>query len=103
MSAALPQYPPEVLAQVAHDPNRPQYHFLPPAYWMNDPNGLLFWKGQYHLMYQHVPTSVNYELPKYWGHTVSDDLVHWRHLPLALVPGPGDYDGRGRSWDGCWQ
>jgi len=80
----------------AADPHRPCYHFLPPAHWMNDPNGLIRWKGKYHLFYQHNPFAATWGL-MHWGHAVSEDLVHWRHLPIALTPTPG-----GPDQDGCW-
>ena len=78
------------------DPHRPQYHFLPPANWMNDPNGLIQWKNQFHLFYQYNPYGA-FHGSIHWGHAVSTDLVHWRHLPVALVPTPD-----GPDKDGCW-
>ncbi|MHB0938604.1 MAG: glycoside hydrolase family 32 protein [Armatimonadota bacterium] len=81
------------------DPHRPRYHFLPPAEWMNDPNGPIFWRGEYHLFYQYGPLPENWDL-KYWGHAVSGDLVHWRELPIALEPTPGGPDKDG-VWSGC--
>ncbi|MCD6291010.1 MAG: glycoside hydrolase family 32 protein [Anaerolineae bacterium] len=83
-------------AKLANDPHRPQYHFLPPANWMNDPNGLIQWEGQYHLFYQHNPKAP-YPEAIHWGHAVSEDLVHWRDLPIALAPTPD-----GPDKDGCW-
>jgi beta-fructofuranosidase len=82
--------------KLAADPQRPRYHLMPPANWMNDPNGPLFWKGQYHMFYQYNPNGAFPER-MHWGHAVSPDLVHWRHLPIALAPTPG-----GPDKDGCW-
>ena len=79
-----------------NDPHRPIYHFLPPANWMNDPNGLIQWQGQYHLFYQYNPYSP-WHHKIHWGHAVSSDLVHWTHLPIALTPTP-----HGPDADGCW-
>jgi beta-fructofuranosidase len=84
---------------LADDPHRPQYHFLPPANWMNDPNGLIQWKGQYHLFYQYNPYGPVHERI-HWGHAVSPDLVHWTDLPIALTPTPGRADADG-CWSGC--
>jgi beta-fructofuranosidase len=84
---------------VASDPHRPRYHFLPPANWMNDPNGLIQWKGQYHLFYQYNPNGPFWGTI-HWGHAVSTDLVHWRDLPIALAPTRGSPDEDG-CWSGC--
>ncbi len=69
---------------------RPQYHFSPEFGWMNDPNGMVYYKGEYHLFYQYYPDSTVWG-PMHWGHAVSTDLVHWEHLPIALYPDSNGY------------
>ena len=72
---------------------RPQYHLAGKYGWINDPNGFIYYKGQYHLFYQHNPYESIWG-PPYWGHAVSSDLIRWKYLPIALAPDkPYDKDG----------
>jgi fructan beta-fructosidase len=64
---------------------RPQFHFSPEKKWMNDPNGLVFYKGTYHLFYQYFPGDIVWG-PMHWGHATSKDLIHWKHHKIALFP-----------------
>lgn len=61
----------------------PRYHFAPPEVDLNDPNGLCFWKGNWHLFYQATPID---DSRVHWGHAISQDLIHWRDLPYAIYP-----------------
>jgi beta-fructofuranosidase len=71
--------------KMANDPHRPIYHFVNPEGRLNDPNGLCFWQGRWHLFYQAYPP----EFPRqHWGHAVSEDLIHWKDLPFAIYPDP---------------
>ena len=67
------------------EPHRPQIHFTPKEKWMNDPNGMLYHKGVYHLFFQYYPDSTVWG-PMHWGHATSKDLVHWIEQPIALFP-----------------
>lgn len=86
-------------ARQAGDSHCPRYHLVPPANWMNDPNGLIQWRGRYHLFYQHNPRGPLWA-DMHWGHAMSGDLVHWRDLPIALAPTPKSYDEDG-IFSGC--
>ncbi len=78
---------------------KPKYHFLPPhPSWLNDPNGLIFWRDQYHLFYQWNPDQPKWD-NIHWGHAVSDDLLHWNYLPVALAP--EDFLDSSGCWSGC--
>jgi beta-fructofuranosidase len=83
-------------ARLAADPLRPQCHLLPAKNWMNDPNGPIFWKGQYHMFFQYNPDSPLWG-DMHWAHAVGSDMIHWKHLPVALAPTPGWVDA-----DGCF-
>ena len=80
----------------AGDRYRPAYHYTSPTGTMNDPNGLCFWQGRWHLFYQSWPGQ---DPRQHWAHVVSDDLIHWRDLPYAIYPGPENacFSG-GPSW-----
>lgn len=68
-----------------NEPYRPQIHFSPKTSWMNDPNGLVYMNGVYHLFFQYYPDSTVWG-PMHWGHAVSSDLVHWKQVAIALYP-----------------
>lgn len=74
---------------------RPQYHYSTPYGWLNDPNGMVYYKGQYHVFYQFNPKDI-VSGPQHWGHAISPDLVYWKNLPIALYP-----DAIGPIWSGC--
>jgi beta-fructofuranosidase len=86
----------ELSARLAADTLRPQIHLLPAKNWMNDPNGPIFWQGMYHMFFQYNPNAAVWG-DMHWAHAVSPDMIHWRHLPIALAPTPDWADA-----DGCF-
>ena len=81
------------------DPLRPIFHLQTKANWINDPNGPIYFNGEYHIFFQHNPYGEKWGNMS-WGHAVSDDMVHWRHLPIVLTPEPDGYDKDG-VFSGC--
>ncbi len=77
---------------------RQQFHFMAESGWINDPNGLIYFHGQYHLFYQFNPFKPAWG-EMYWGHAVSDNLVDWTYLPVALAPSE-NYDSHEQG--GCF-
>ena len=64
---------------------RPQFHFSPEKNWHNDPNGLVYYDGEYHMFYQYNPNGKEWGY-MHWGHAISEDLIHWKHFPIAIYP-----------------
>ena len=84
LSARWPsRWPPLAGSLSTRSPCGRSFHFTPPRNFMNDPNGLVFYKGEYHLFYQHNPLGETWGHMS-WGHAVSPDMLHWEHLPVAL-------------------
>ena len=77
---------------------RQHYHFMAQTGWINDPNGLIYYKGKYHFFFQYNPYYGFWDC-MHWGHAVSEDMVHWEYLPLALAPSE-NYDNHPRG--GCF-
>ena len=91
----------QVREEVAKDPRRMKYHLMAPAYWINDPCGLVQFQGEYHIFYQFNPYSPLWG-DIHWGHAKSRDLVHWEHLPIAIAPSePYDTHPKGGIFTGC--
>ena len=72
---------------------KPKLHFTAPYHWINDPNGFSWYQGQIHLFYQYHPYTTEWG-PMHWGHSVSDDMIHWKNMPSVLAPDQ-EYDKRG--------
>src|ERR1700675_720225 len=92
--AAVSDQDDSLRARLAADPLRPQFHLLPAKNWMNDPNGPIYWKGRYHMFFQYNPGAAVWG-DMHWAHAVSPDLIHWKHMPVALSPTPGSSDAFG--------
>ena len=86
----------ETAASLGDDPQRPAFHLMTAANWINDPNGPVWHNGWWHMFFQHNPFLADFG-PMGWGHARSRDLAHWQHCPIALMPTPGGPDGAG-----CW-
>ena len=101
-SAALSAYGRPILSmeaaslaeKLASDPRRPEFHLLPARNWMNDPNGPIYWNGQYHMFFQYNPHAAVWG-DMHWYHSVSADMVRWKHQPVALAPTPDGPDAQG--------
>jgi len=87
--------------EIFNERYRPQFHYTVVKGWINDPIGLVYYNGEYHLFNDHNPFSTNFPGGKrdgeqsHWSHAISTDLVHWEHLPIAVYP-----DGNGACWSG---
>ena len=84
------------------DTIRPEFHITGKRGWINDPNGLIKFKGEYHVFFQYYSSSVNWG-PMHWGHVKSKDLLSWQRLPVALSPDSQDdgcFSGTAIVWKG---
>ncbi len=86
--------PADLRQKLQHDPLRPQFHLLPKANWMNDPCAPRLHRGEYHMFFQYNPDAAVWG-DMHWAHAASPDLIHWKHLPVALAPTPGSFDSFG--------
>ena len=84
------------MSTTPRDPHHPVAHLRPPRNWINDPNGLVFHDGHYHVCYQYNPSGATHA-NMHWGHFRSPDLLTWEPLPIALSPNPDGVDA-----DGCF-
>lgn len=84
-TSSFPVSAPSIVEADRDEDYRPQIHFSPREKWMNDPNGMFYLDGEYHLFFQHNPNESVWG-PMHWGHAVSKDLVHWEERPIALYP-----------------
>ena len=75
---------------------RPNFHFTPKKGWMNDPNGMFYKNGYYHLYFQHYPDGNTWG-PMHWGHAISTDMVTWKEMPIAIYPDEKGYIFSGSS------
>lgn len=80
--------------QAIKSEERPAFHLSTRVGWMNDPNGFSYYKGKYHMFYQYYPYETNWG-PMHWGHAVSEDMLHWEYLPVALAPDEKYDEGNG--------
>ena len=88
LGALTPHYPefPYFADSLEREPYRGQFHFSLQGGWMNDINGLWYYKGEYHMTFQHFPHGLSWN-QMHWGHAVSIDMLHWVQKPIALEPG----------------
>ncbi len=81
-------------SRLAGDRLRPQFHLLPAANWMNDPNGPIFYRGRYHMFFQYDPNGAFWG-SMHWAHATSPDMIHWQHEPIAIAPTTDGWDRDG--------
>jgi beta-fructofuranosidase len=100
--AAVPreELSPTLQEKLSRDPLRPQFHLLPKAHWMNDPCAPRFFGGNFHMFFQYNPGAAIWG-DMHWAHAISPDLIHWKHMPLALSP-TGSYDAYGCFTGSVW-